>query len=197
MSGCPREFWNVKPISQEKLKQWMHYDPTTGVCTRLRAFKGPCSVGDVLGKKSKGKENDYLSVDLAGGRYKLHRLIWVYMTGSFPEFEVDHENGVRYDNRWKNLRPCGRVHNQQNYKLPVTNKTGYLGVHYNKKRNRYRAQIRYGGEQHRLGYFKTAAEAGAAYLAAKRKHHEFQPVPRELLDMRRADSKLTSPRECD
>jgi hypothetical protein len=35
----------------------------------------------------------------------------------------------------------------------------------------YRAKIRYGGKQHRIGSFSTPEEAHQAYLEAKRKHH--------------------------
>jgi hypothetical protein len=46
-----------------------------------------------------------------------------------------------------------------------------IGVDYDKRRNKYRARIRYGdGRKHHLGYFDTAEEAFEAYKIAKEIH---------------------------
>ena len=54
---------------------------------------------------------------------------------------------------------------------PANSTTGYLGVSLGKKR-RYRASIKANGRNVHLGYFKTAEEAHAAYLVAKRQMHQ-------------------------
>jgi hypothetical protein len=42
------------------------------------------------------------------------------------------------------------------------NKTGYVGVSYDKKSKKYVAEIRYRGKRYRLGHFNTAKEAHRA-----------------------------------
>jgi HNH endonuclease len=50
-----------------------------------------------------------------GGRLlRAHRVIWLWMTGEWPEFDVDHQNRVRDDNRWSNLREATRSENMGN-----------------------------------------------------------------------------------
>ena len=98
-------------------------------------------------------------------------MLWI--TGAWPEHDVDHINGVRNDNRWSNLREVTRTVNIQNQRIAQTrNVAGLLGVSFEKARNKYKAGIVAGGKYHNLGRFNTAEEAHAAYLKAKRELHE-------------------------
>jgi len=81
------------------------------------------------------------------------------MTGQWPEKTIDHINGDRADNHWKNLRKATHSQNSRNAKVHADNKSGIKGVSYDKLRNKYVAQMR-------LGYFNTAEEAGEAYNRA-------------------------------
>lgn len=105
----------------------------------------------------------------------LHRAAWLLRTGRWPEFEIDHENGNRADNRWRNLRSATRGQNRQN--LSPRGKSGHLRgctPYYQK----WKAQIRVGGTHHYLGLFDTEEQAHAAYCEAKKRLHPFNPVQR-------------------
>ena len=83
------------PITQERLKELVRYDPETGLFTSIKKRRG-CKLGSILGT-SIGKA-EYLVMHLDYQLYYAHRLAWFYMTGEWPDPEVDHENGRRTDN---------------------------------------------------------------------------------------------------
>lgn len=95
----------------------------------------------------------------------LHRVILNAPQGAL----VDHINGNRLDNRVSNLRFCTHQQNMQNRKTHKNNKIGAKGVY--KIGNRFKAQIRAGGEKHYLGCFVRLEDARAAYQEAAMKHH--------------------------
>lgn len=85
---------------------------------------------------------------------------------------IDHINGNKSDNTLANLRCVTESENCQNAVLKLTDKYGNpVGAHYHKPSKSFKSSIMLMGKQVHLGYFPTAAEASAAYLAAKRKHH--------------------------
>jgi hypothetical protein len=164
-------------ITQERLKEVAHYNPETGIFTRLKRTgnNNGCNVGKEMGHIDKGYK--YVAIDFR--RYPLHRLAWLYMTGDHPQGVVDHINGNKIDNRFCNLRDVPAKVNSQNYHAPQkNNKSGFLGVHYvsrpkvNNPYNPWRAAITENGKRMHLGYFATPELAHEAYLEAKRKYHQ-------------------------
>jgi hypothetical protein len=47
---------------------------------------------------------DYRAIRVDGGLYLEHRVIWLLVTGVWPEGVIAHVNGDGHDNRWNNLR---------------------------------------------------------------------------------------------
>lgn len=91
-----------------------------------------------------------------------------------PGFVVDHVDGNGLNNRRSNLRLATVAQNGMNSRRPVNNTTGFKGVTYAKARNQFFASIMADNHVYRLGYFKTAEEAHAAYRgAAKVLHGKF------------------------
>lgn len=81
-------------MDKQTLKQYIHYDPSEGVFTRVYTTGNNSKKGDTL---THGR------ISIQGKSYKLHRLAFLYMTGSIPT-EVVHLNGDKTDNRFRNLR---------------------------------------------------------------------------------------------
>lgn len=65
-----------------------------------------------------------------------------------------------------------RLNGQNQRRAYKDSKTGLLGVSFDKRRNKYVASIKFDGKQNFLGYSPTGEQAHAAYLEAKRQHHE-------------------------
>jgi hypothetical protein len=58
-----------------------------------------------------------------------------------PEQKVDHCNHNTLDNRRENLRVCTNGQNTMNGRKRSTNTSGFVGVHWNKRRQKWRAEI--------------------------------------------------------
>ena len=84
---------------------------------------------------------------------------------------VDHINGDTLDNRKCNLRICSSAENGQNCKVYTSNTSGYKGVSYHTRDNKYQASIQINKVQKFLGYFTTPEDAYAAYCEASKKYH--------------------------
>jgi hypothetical protein len=132
------------------------------------------------GKRAGSKnKRGYRQITLRGYIYPEHRIIWLWVRGQFPEQQIDHRNGIKDDNRWINLREATCSENHQNRSKHQNNSTGFTGVSFVDKRQKFQAQIRVNNKCTHLGYFDTAEEAHEYYLVAKTRYHVFQPVPRE------------------
>lgn len=156
-------------ITQDELKQLLHYDPATGIFTRLVSRNARYFVGEQAGSVRKSGGRRYIVIDM--DCYAAHRLAFLYMTGKWPTGEVDHRNTRPDDNRWDNLRDATKFVNQQNLRRAKRgNSSGFLGVH-KRSGGGYRARIYADGRLSYLGTFDTPELAHSAYVAAKRAMH--------------------------
>ncbi len=97
-----------------------------------------------------------------------------------PNQYVDHKNRNRYDNRKSNLRCCTYAENNRNRGLCATNKSGVIGVHFDKKRNKWTASITLNGKKIFIGRFENKE---AAIQARLQKEHELfgEFAPQQML----------------
>lgn len=154
-------------LLQERLKELLHYDPYTGVFTRLVKTSNRVQVGDIAGSDN---GDGYIKINLDGGKYYAHRLAFLYMTGGFNSEFTDHINGVRDDNRWLNLRAVTPADNVRNSKMAKNNTSGVVGVFWNKKYERWEAKIKLTGKYKFLGYFNSIHQAAIARKNAEIKY---------------------------
>lgn len=98
--------------------------------------------------------------------YLAHPIIWKMVTGDEPE-AIDHDNGIRDDNRWVNLNASSYALNAKNTAKSSRNTSGIAGVSWSTKRNKWRVQIGIGkGKNKHIGYFDTLDEAKDAKARA-------------------------------
>lgn len=88
----------------------------------------------------------------------MHRYI---LNVTDPSIKIDHIDGDGFNNCIHNLRVCSHQQNMQNHnRLFKNNTSGYRGVSFHKKTNKWRATIK--GFKH-IGLFDTAEEAALAF----------------------------------
>jgi len=111
--------------------------------------------------------------------HKLHRIIWIYLFGHIPDgFYIDHINGNKVDNRLENLRLATNNQNQQNRPAPKNSSSGYRGVTWHKKINKWMSRICHNGNRITIGFFDSAQEAYDAYREKANQlftHHDRLP----------------------
>jgi hypothetical protein len=132
---------DLNTLDQKQLHLIFDYNPLTGIVVRKVSLGSGFNKGSVAG--SLHRSSGYRRIFIQGKSFDEHLLIWVYMTGEVKEdlvgFEVDHENRVRSDNRWSNLRKASRNQNQHNASLRVDNSSGTKGMIFHN--NCYRCQV--------------------------------------------------------
>lgn len=154
--------------THERVLEALAYDPETGVFTR-RTPAGRLRVGDVAGTT---RVDGYRAIKIDGCLIGSHVLAWLWMTGEWPTYEVDHIDGNPLNNAFANLRDEPHNVNMRNIMAPQKNSSsGFRGVSWAKRERKWRADIKVNGKKKYLGYFDTPEEASAAYLRAKAEHH--------------------------
>ena len=154
-------------ITQERLKELVHYNKETGVFTSLVDWKRYCKVGDTLGREA---NNGYIVLNVDYKQYLAHRLAWLYEHGEFPNV-IDHLDCNKHNNRLSNLKNTTHFDNSKNYQRRRANTTsGQRGVHWNKGSDKWTASIGYDGKSIHLGSFESKAKALEARLEAEKKY---------------------------
>lgn len=149
-------------MDKETLKEWVSYEPSTGVFTWVKTLTNRIKIGDAAGSiNSKG----YRVIRILGIQYYAHRLAWLYVHGFFPH-QVDHKNTVKSDNSIDNLRVATSTQNNCNVGATSRNKSGHKGVSWYPRFRKWRACIKKDGKQIHLGYFSSAQAAAQAYESA-------------------------------
>lgn len=101
------------------------------------------------------------------------RITWrIYneLLGKQIGMDIDHINGNTLDNRRCNLRICRHAQNSYNQILPKNNTSGYKGVTWYKRYNKWLAQTLVDGKRKNLGYFNNKLDAAKAYNEAAIKY---------------------------
>lgn len=164
-------------ITQERLKELLHYDPETGVFTWNRALRKNMGRNGIAGTlKLKGN----IEIQVDSKMYQAHRLAWLYVTGHLPVNQIDHRDTNPGNNRWKNLREATNLQNSQNRGKHKNNTSGYKGVNWHKRSKKWIARGRENGIRKNLGSFDTPEKASEAYECFSRlAHAEFYYQPLE------------------
>lgn len=152
-------------LTQKRLKEVLHYNPDTGIFRWLINRNQNVKIGDIAGSKKQGYI--HIGVDQIG--YKASRLAWLYVKGYFPENLVDHENRVRDDDRWENLRETSKRCNSINSKIQSNNTSGVTGV--GKENKKWKVYIWIMGKPIRLGLFSNFIDAVKARWEGEKKYN--------------------------
>lgn len=150
------------------VRNLLRYEPETG-----KLFWLPRG-GGRFDKLFAGKEA-FTATDPGGYKYgslqshtmRAHVVAWALAYGKWPDGHIDHENGIREDNRLKNLSLGTQAQNNRNAKRRNDNKSGVVGVIWFPKMSMWRAYINVSGSWKHIGYFDTREAAAIARKAAE------------------------------
>jgi len=140
-------------LNQKRLREILTYDPDTGIFT----FAKDKRKGKIAGTAHDPR--GFQKVQIDNERHLLHRLAWLWMTGTMPRWSVEHVNGDRSDNRWENLREGNRPQKTA-HRAPWREPTSTPGVW--QVGDRFEAMVEVDGVMMNLGTFETQQAAGAA-----------------------------------
>jgi hypothetical protein len=143
-------------LTQEALKELLHYNPDSGIFTWLyrhrKYFTRDCDYREwntrYPGLEAGGVSGaGYIMIGFFGKNHRSHRLAWLYMHGSWPNM-IDHMNKHKTDNRIINLRDVTKTENSRNQKKSNTNTSGITGVYWCKRDKIW--EVRITGENGRI-----------------------------------------------
>lgn len=157
-------------VPQRRLKELLHYDPVTGIFTWCTVRK-KCPIGKRAGTQ---RADGYRIISIDRKNYLESRLAWFYMTGTWPECEIDHRDLDPSNTKWANLRAATRGQNECNKLIRSDNLSGHKGVRRAKQKTGYEAYIYQNGQHITLGTFPTLEAASEARrIAATASYGEF------------------------
>lgn len=165
-------------LTVDRLRELFHYDPDTGIFTRIKTSRNQAKPGVVAGYvQNNERRRGYVVIGIDNKTYSCHRLAWLYVNGVWPEKNIDHINGDKSDNRITNLRDVSQSVNVKNARKP-RNEGILIGAR-KAPNGKWRAGITTDGKHAHLGTFSTMEEAHIAYVSAKLKFHGVEIYKKE------------------
>ena len=173
----PRVIGNsTQVITQGLVREFFSYNSRTGVlCWKKRdrkwfvdsrswnTWNARYAGCECVTTKVSGRQR-YHQVVIFGRIYLVHRVIFLWMKGRWPEPVVDHFNQNGCDNRWCNLRETDCSINGKNSFRNSNNTSGVTGVH-KMKNGKFLAHI----VGRNIAVFITFKEAAAARKLAEKR----------------------------
>lgn len=149
---------DIEGILTEALRCY-EYNPDDGLFRwriETHGYGGKKYPGDVAGTIKAG----YVQLTIGKLRFRAHRIAWLIVYGVLPDDDdIDHANRAKSDNRISNLRLKSRSLNNHNAPKKSDNTSGFKGVSWDKRKQRWWAKITVNKKIHHIGYFSVFREA--------------------------------------
>jgi hypothetical protein len=155
-------------LTAELANAILRYDPQTGeLIWKVRRPYGKKAAGGSALVKSFSGSKMYYKVWVNGKLYFAHRVIWLMISGAWPEAEIDHIDGDGLNNRRDNLRSVSRTENSRNLRRSSRNTSGAMGVYWDKRNQKWHACLVVNGVNLSFGRFTDKDTAIAARKSAE------------------------------
>lgn len=159
----------VKTADIYEIRRVLHYDKDTGIFTRKIKSRTQ-KVGDVAGSRIESSTKPgkfYIRVGVLGKYFWAHRLAIAWVTGRWPDLEVDHKDQNSENNAWDNLIEVTKSTNAKNLSRYQNNTSGFPGVTL-RPNGKYRARLMVNSKSISLGDWDTPEEAALVRDIAKK-----------------------------
>lgn len=160
-------------ISAKELHERLKYDPITGHFTWTLS---PLNLAGMRGKRAGNLKTStgYITIQVDGVQRQAHVWAWLYMTGSYPDSQIDHRDRNRANNAWDNLRLATHSENGQNI--------GFTGLSYIKRDKYWAVTLKVDGKAHHGGGSRCFGRAFWKRAELKLKLHPSSPECTGLRD---------------
>lgn len=158
----------------ENWPELFDYHPDGYLISKVARGNGGCCVkpGDIVrGRKytytTKGGKYGYLQASVRGRMYRMHRIVWEMFNGPIPD-RYYIENADESCAKIENLKLISR--SERNAKCKPLGISGIKGVSFNKRDNKWRADIKINEISRELGFFDNINDAIKARIQGENKY---------------------------
>jgi hypothetical protein len=145
-----------------------NYRYENGNFYRLKSSGGE-KVGNLVGWTTVCNGKLYKKMNINKKTYYQHQLIYLYHHGFIPKY-IDHIDRNSLNNNIENLRESTQSQNCANKHKNTNNTSGFKGVTFNKRNNKWQAQIMVQYKHIILGFFDNVEDGAKAYEIASKKY---------------------------
>lgn len=156
MARAYRKSEETIPVAE--IREILHYDPLTGVFRWKVPFRG-IGINAIAGKTT---PDGGRAITYKGRTFQATRLAWMHYYGTVPEGHVVPKNGDKADLRIDNLKDQPRSETVAASSIRSTNRSGFRGVSWNSRVQKWVASITRNQRRVHLGFFAAAEDASAA-----------------------------------
>lgn len=156
-------------LTYAQLIERLHYDPETGKFKWLVVHKRWANK-EFAGTIIYCNGLKYISIRIDGIAYLAHRLAWLYMTGEWPKYNIDHDDGDSLNNKWENLYDRTQSDNLLKANLRCDNTSGHKNVSFDRNRNKWNVCIEILGKRIRKRF--DSYEIACSFVDKIRNEHK-------------------------
>jgi hypothetical protein len=146
-------------LTQKQVKELFDYVPETGELI-WKVDRGTNKTRETTAGNLRIDGRKHIQINRS--KYLVHRLVFLYHHGYSPRF-IDHIDKNPSNNRIENLRACTPSQNQGNVLKRSNNTSGYKGVHFNKRKQKWQAGIKVNNHPIYLGRSSNPIDAAQIY----------------------------------
>jgi hypothetical protein len=163
-------------ITHKLVKQLFDYHKDGYLIWKTIIGKSKMNIGDRAGTLCHMPTGSRYMVGINFKTYRVSRIIFLWHNGYLAK-EVDHKDRIMVNDRIQNLRAATSCENMRNRNANRNSTSKYVGVHWQKSRSKWCAQIRIHGKSKNLGLFSDEIEAAKVRdKAAKELFGEFAKI---------------------
>lgn len=106
----------------ERVNELLRYEPETGKLYWKISRKGVKGAGSEAGCLRK---DGYIYIGIEGERHLAHRVAWLLHEGHWPDGNPEHENLIKSDNRWENIKDLATGSENMGNRVAYSNNLAY------------------------------------------------------------------------